>query len=522
MHKIVVSILAFLAVNIGFYAQQDIVVVENDSMRIEVELLGPEINSDFDDYAPVITADGETIYFTSRRSFTDREKKRNRESNERIYYAEFDEEENQWNEAESMPESVNLPRRNTSNVAISNDGQRLLIYKDDRYGNGNIFETYAKGNDWSEPVSISDEVNSEFHESSASISPDGKTIYFVSERKGGIGKRDIWKATKNNDGTWGKAENLGNVINTKHDEEAVYIHPDGKTLYFSSKGHKGLGGYDVFKSTYVNGKWTKPVNLGAPINSDEDDLFFVLAANGKKGYYATARGGGVKNIYEIRFIPIDKEKEDKGPDLTVFKGVIKECDGKTPIYADIEVVDNETDEIVGTYNSNESTGKYLISLPSGRNYGVNVNAKGYLFSSHSFDLSNDSVVGYNEVKKDLCLDKIKVGSKVVLNNIFFDYAKATLRKESKNELMRLKRILDESPNLKIEIGGHTDNRGADDYNNRLSKNRARSVVNYLVENGIDRSRITYKGYGKSQPVATNDTEEGRQENRRVEFKVISN
>lgn len=514
--------LIFFLTSISLFAQDNIIVVENDSMRIEVELLGNEINSDYDDYAPVITADGETIYFTSRRAFTEKEIKKNKTSSERIYYAEYDEKSDKWNEAHTLPESVNIPGRNTSNVAISNDGQRLLVYKDDKYGNGNIFETYAKGNDWSEPVSISDEVNSEDHESSASISPDGKTIYFVSERKGGVGKRDIWKATKNNDGTWGKAENLGKVINTKEDEEAVYIHPDGKTLYFSSKGHKGLGGYDVYKSTYVNGAWTKPINLGAPINSDADDLFFVLAANGKKGYYATAKGGDVKNIYEIRFIPIDKEKEDKGPDLTVFKGVIKECDGNTPIYADIEVVDNETEEIVGTYNSNESTGKYLISLPSGRNYGVNVNAKGYLFSSHSFDLSNDSVVGYNEVKKDLCLNKIKVGTKVVLNNIFFDYAKASLRKESKNELMRLKRILDDSPNLKIEIGGHTDNRGAEDYNLRLSKHRARSVVDYLVEQGIDKSRLTYKGYGKSQPVAPNETEEGRQENRRVEFKIISN
>ena len=177
--------------------------------------------------------------------------------------------------------------------------------------------------------------------------------------------------------------------------------------------------------------------------------------------------------------------------------------------------------MIATYNSNSQTGRYLISLPSGRNYGININAEGFLFSSQSFDLTSDSLSVYNEVAKDVCLNKIKVGTKVVLKNIFFDFNKSTLRSESIAELNRLKRILNDNSTMKIEIGGHTDSKGSAEYNKKLSNDRAQSVVNYLIENGISASRLTYIGYGKDQPVATNETEEGRQENRRVEFKVMS-
>lgn len=518
-------LLLFVAVSGVIFSQGNkLIITERDTLRIEIERLGDEVNSDFNDYAPVITADGGYMYFTSRRPYSEKEKKKNRESMERIYEAIWDDENNKWQPAEPLPQDVNLDGRNISNVAISNDGQRLLIYQDDKYGNGDIYEAFLSGATWSAPLSLGNAINSDAHESSASISPDGKTIYFVSDRKGGLGGRDIWKASKDKNGVWNEAENLGISINTKEDEEGVFIHPDGRTLYFSSKGHGSLGGYDIYKSELKNGNWTKPVNMGEPINTPENDLFFVLAANGKTGYYATGRNGGVINIYEIRFTPIVKDVEEPvsaGPQLTVFKGVIKDCETGLPISAIIEVTDNEKNEVIATYNSNSQTGKYLISLPSGKNYGININAEGFLFSSQSFDLTSDSLSVYNEVVKDVCLDKIKVGTKVVLKNIFFDFNKSTLRSESIAELNRLKRILDDNASMKIEIGGHTDSRGSAEYNKKLSNDRAQSVVNYLIDNGIDTSRLTYKGYGKDQPVATNETEEGRQDNRRVEFKVIS-
>lgn len=498
---------------------QRIIVKEYDSLRIEIEELDNAINSDFNDYAPVITADKSVMFFTSRRPFTDKEKNKNKEGSENIYEAIFDEEDSVWLEAEALKPPINDPKRFNSNIAVSNDGQRLLVYMDDGYGYGDIFESYLVGNKWSEPQSMGKAINSEDHESSASIAPDGRTIYFVSDRKGGVGGRDIWSATKNSAGEWSDAENLGEVINTKKNEEGVFIHPDGRTLYFSSQGHNSIGGYDVFKTVLQeDGSWSKPVNLGDPINTDGDDLFFVLTADGKTGYYASNRSGKIKNIFEIRFFPLEKAIDD-GPKLTVFKGKIFDEKSKAPIGATIVVVDNKKDEIIGTYASNSETGKYLISLPAGKNYGINISKEGYLFSSHSFDLSNDTINEYKEVKKDIPLKKLEVGSRVVLSNIFFDYDKATLRPESKTELKRLKDVLDTNPNMSLEIGGHTDSRGSAEYNARLSKNRAKSVVQYLIDKGIDAGRLTYKGYSESDPVATNDTEEGRQENRRVEFKV---
>ena len=500
-----------------------LIIHENDSMRLEIRPLFM-INSEFHDYAPVITADGSQLFFTSRRPYTDKEILRNKEGNENIYMSEYNEDSKQWRKPKPLPEVINTQGRHNSILAISNDGQRLLKYQDDKYGNGDILESYLKGEEWSEPQSISPMINSSFHESSASISPDGKTIYYVSERKGGVGGRDIWMCSKNSHGKWGDPKNLGNVVNTELDEEAVFIHPDGKTLYFSSKGHNSMGGYDIFKTVFSDGKWSKPENLDRPINTEGDDLFFVVAANGKVAYFASNRDGKVKNIYQVEFFPLETEEKkstSSSPNLTVLKGVVTDRETGKPLEAIIEVTDNEKNEVIAKFNSNSTTGKYLVSLPSGTNYGVNIQAEGYLFESFSFDLAK-SDAAYQEVIRDVQLNKLKAGTKVILKNIFFDFDKATLRKESFGELARLVQIMNQYPNLKIEIGGHTDGKGSDEYNNRLSKERSSAVVDYLIEKGIQRDRLTFKGYGKSQPIATNETEEGRQENRRVEFKIISN
>lgn len=521
MIKTLVFLIIIALFPLFLLAQSGLVIRETDSVRIEISPL-KELNSSFSDYSPVITADGSQLFFTSRRPVTDKEKARNKEGREMIYVSDYDDVDNEWIEPVLLGKEVNIPGRQNSVIAISNDGQRLLKYQDDQYGNGDIYESYLKGMKWSDPISISTEINSNFHESSASIAPDGRTIYFVSNRKGGQGGRDIWLTKKNERGEWSAPENLGAIVNTNQDEEAVFIHPDGKTLYFSSKGHNSLGGYDIYRTTLVNGKWTQPQNLGEPLNTTGNDLFFVLTANGRRGYLASDRNGGVLNIYEVNFIPLERKDGTKNsePRLTVLKGVITDKQTGLPLEATIEVVDNVKNEVIATFNSNSSTGRYLVSLPSGMNYGVTVQAEGYLFESFSFDLPDTAA--YVEVIRDVQLNKLKAGTKVILKNIFFDFDKASLRNESVAELTRLVRIMNEYPNLKIEIGGHTDGKGSDEYNNRLSRDRAESVVNYLIENGIDKSRLSFKGYGKTQPIASNDTEEGRQENRRVEFKIISN
>lgn len=487
-----------------------------DSIKIEIVRMDDHINSPFDDYAPVITADGHQLFFTSRRPHTEKEKKKNSISTENIYISVCDD-NNHWSSAEALPENVNLKGRNNSNNALSNDGSRLLIYQDDKFGNGDVYECILKGNIWSDPVSLGEPINSSSHESSASISPDGKTIYFVSNRPGGVGGRDIWKCTKMQNNEWGKAENLGRNINTLKDEEAVFIHPDGKTLYFSSQGFKSMGGFDVHKSVFENGKWSKPINLGTPINGKGDDLFFVLEASGRKGYY-TKTGENGKDLYEIIFTP-QKINTNSDPKLTVLKGTVSDAVTKSFVESDIEIIDNDKNQIISTFHSNSATGKFLVSLPAGKNYGIHVSAKGYLFHSENFELTDTA--SYNEVVKHIFLNKMEEGTKVILRNIFFDTGKSTLRPSSVAELERLKEILVNNPDLKIEISGHTDNQGGDEFNKKLSESRAKAVVDYLISNNIVSERLTSKGYGKTQPISGNEDETGRQQNRRTEFKIIS-
>ncbi len=486
----------------------------NDSVKIEIIKLDNTINSEYDDYAPVITADRHQMFFTSRKPFTEKEKRKNSESMEHIFSSNADE-KGSWLASTALSKNINVDGLNNSNIAISNDGHILFIYQDDKSGNGDIYQCELNGDKWSDPVSLGNPINSKHHESSATLAPDGKTLYFVSNRPGGAGGRDIWMCVKDAKGKWGAATNLGRTINSNLDEEAVFIHPDGKTLYYSSKGFKSIGGYDIYKTTLEKGKWSKPVNLGAPINSDADDLFFVLDASGKKGYYTSAAGGN-KDIYEINFIPLKKLVNNE-PKLTVLKGTVKDAVSKEAIEATIEIIDNEKNEIISTFKSNSSTGRFLVSLPAGKNYGIHVSANGYLFHSENFELSDTA--SYNEVTKNILLNKLEKGTKVVLRNIFFDTGKSTLRPQSVAELQRLLDILSKNPSIHIEISGHTDNVGTDEFNNKLSEARAKTVVDYLITNGVNKDRLTFKGYGKNQPISSNETEEGKQQNRRTEFKI---
>lgn len=490
---------------------------KDDLEKITITNLGKTINTPFSKYAPVISADGEMMIFTSRRPVTEKEINKKKQGMENVYESYYDEKKKKWNIAERLSESINQPGRHNSAIALSNDGQRMLLYRDDENGNGDIYESILEGEAWSEPVKLPEPINSEDHESSASISPDGYTIYFVSNRKGGQGGRDIWMCQQDKDGKWGKAENLGNVINTPKDEEGIFIHPDGKTIYFSSKGHKSLGGYDIFKSVFENGKWTIPENLGVPINTPDDDLYFVVTADSKIGYYASAKSGGIgeKDIYKI--YPI--KKKDKGPKLTLFKGIVIDKVTLVPLESEIEITDNEKNKIISKIKSNSITGKFLISLPSGKNYGINVKKVGYLFYSDNVIIPDTAA--YKEIIKTVPLEKIIVGNKIVLRNIFYDFDKATLRPESISEIERLIQLLNNNSTIKIELSSHTDSKGTDEYNIKLSQARAQSVIDYLISKGIDKDRLIAKGYGELQPIATNDTEEGRQMNRRTEFKILS-
>ena len=310
-----------------------------------------------------------------------------------------------------------------------------------------------------------------------------------------------------------------------------------------------MGGYDIFKSVYdeKTKTWSKPQNMGYPLNTADDDVFFVMSASGKHGYYSSlnANGYGEKDIYMITFLgpekPMALDNEDNllanraapvkekvtaktiaitEAKLTILKGVITDAVTLHPLEAIIEIVDNEKNEIIATFTSNSSSGKYLVSLPAGKNYGIAVKKENYLFHSENFDIPLTSA--FQEITKDVALKNVAVGSKIVLNNIFFDTDKSILRKESDNELARLYKLLVDAPALEIEIAGHTDSQGGAEHNQKLSENRAKAVVDYLVKAGISMSRLTFKGYGEDQPTASNETKEGRQLNRRTEFTILKN
>ena len=514
-----------------------------------IDNAGPEINSQYPDYAPVISADESVMMFTSRRDNTTGG---GTDINDMLYYEDIyisTGVDGKWVPAKNMGKPVNTENRHDATVAISADGQKLLIYLDDMTrGSGNIYMCEQKGITWTKPDKLNDNVNSKFHESSASITPDGNTLYFVSNKEGGFGGHDIYKCLWDpKKQRWNEAENLGPTINTPYEEYSTFIHPDGKTLYFSSEGHTSMGGFDVFKTVWDDKKkkWSKPENLGYPINTADDDVDFVLSASGKHAYFASykADGYGEKDIYMITFITpknpvlntednllasltepvketvIAKEVAVPTTQVSILKGTIFDAVTKQLLEADIELVDNQLNQVIATFKSNSVTGKFLVSLPAGKNYGIAVKKDGYLFHSENFDIPASA--GYQEYVKDIGLKNIAVGTKIVLRNIFFDFDKATLRPESASELERLIKLLQDVPSMKIEIGGHTDSKGSDEYNMKLSASRAQSVVDYLSTHGIDKGRLTSKGYGETKPMATNDTDEGRQLNRRTEFEIKS-
>lgn len=513
-------------------------------VRVFIDNVGPEINTKYPEYGAVISADESVIIFTSRRDNTtggEIDMGLN-EYFEDIYIA--NKKDGKWSPAVNIGPPINTPGHDAT-AGLSPDGQTLYIYIDNK-GDGNIYECNLKGTTWTKPEKMNKYIDTDAHESTASLSFDERTLYFVSNRKGGLGDRDIYYSQKDEKGRWAKPTNIGAPINTQYGEEGVFIHPDGKTMYFSSQGLNTMGGYDIFKSTLVNGIWTDPVNLGYPINTPDDDVFFAISASGKHGYYSSfnASGYGEKDIYIITFLGDEKpmllNNEDNllasaaepvkerviappvaitTAQITILKGVITDEKTGQPLEAAIELVDNDKNEVIANFKSNSTTGKYLVSLPSGKNYGIAVKADGYLFHSENFTIP--ATASYQEITKDIALKKFDVGSKIVLKNIFFDFDKATLRKESTNELERLTKLLNDMPSLKIEISGHTDSKGNAAYNQTLSDARSKSVVDYLIAKGIAADRLTHKGYGLTQPIATNDTEEGRQLNRRTEFKIIS-
>ncbi|MDQ3192410.1 MAG: OmpA family protein [Bacteroidota bacterium] len=583
----------------------------------KIDCLNDSINTPFPEYSPVVSLDESTLIFTSRRPGTSGSMAES-VHNEDIYIS-YKDNNGVWSEAKSIGININTLDHEAS-IGLSADGLKLFIYKSDEGGSIWMSENY--GEDWSVPEKLKFDVNSEHWETHAVITSDQKVIYFASDRPGGFGGRDIWMCKRLPNGQWAKAQNLGPEINTKYNEDAPFIHPNGKTIFFSSDGHKTMGGFDIFYSEIQEeGKWTSPENMGYPINTTDDDIYFVTSGDGKRGYFSSIRDkckgekdifmvtiddieveaitvlrgkitidGGEKlppgalifvtdietgivvnesrpntrtNVYTLAlspgpngktysisyeaegFIPIlstveieagtgyqeiEKELflhpinfESKSKGTVSLSGTIKNKQGEFINGTEIVVIDNKTGEEVGTYKTIDSLTYYFV-LQLGENYNVSFEAEDYLF--HSENINIPVKPEYTEIKKNIILEKIETGTKIVLNNIFFDHNKSVLRQESNVELEKLYKLLSERPEMKIEVGGHTDSKGNADVNMKLSKDRAQAVVNHLSNKGISSNRIISKGYGKDYPIAPNNLPDGKpnlegmQQNRRVEFKIL--
>ncbi len=526
--------------------------------RVWIDNLGKKINTKYPEYSPMVNADESVIIFTTRRESgigddTDIVDMGFMED----IFTSYKDVNGEWVQSVGFDENINTKSHDATS-GFSNDGLTVFIYYGHK-GMGDIYVSKKIAGVWTKAKSIGKKINGKnTHETSACLSFDGKKLFFSSNREGGFGGHDIWVSSWDEDKMeWGEPHNLGGVINTKFDERGVFKHPDGKTIYFASDGHPGMGGYDVFYSIEKeDGGWEKPINIGYPISTPDDDVHFVMSASGKHGYYSSFRedGEGEKDLYIITFLgpkkipllsgednllasvvaPVKEELvqpkvEVRMKNLSILKGLVLDSETKNPVNSQIELIDNGTQSLVSEFNNDSESGKFIISLPAGKNYGIAVKADGYLFHSENFDIPKSA--GFREYEKIVYLKKIKKGESIVLRNIFFDLAKYSLKPESKIELDRLIQLLTDNPELRIEISGHTDSRGKTSYNQELSEDRSKAVVDYLVAiGGFPRERFEFKGYGESKPLYSNediadmkvkeDREEAHALNRRTEFKIL--
>jgi len=511
-----------------------------------IENMGPAINSEWDDFAPVVTANENFMAFTTRRQ------ENNTNENvfdDMLYYEDvfYSEKVNdKWLPATKVGPPVNILYHD-SNLAISADGKELYLYRSEN--GGDIFLSNRNPNGtWTEPIALNQNINSTFSENSVSISPDGNMLFFSSDRPITPDKTDldIYLSVKDGKGQWGAAKNLGSMINTPYDEDGPFIDYDGKTLYFSSKGHKGMGGYDIYKSTLdaATGEWSEPLNLGYPMNSPDNDVYFVATPDGKRGYYASAKvdGLGFTDIYHIRLADmeappkkIEAKKVEPEPEKPLITPPVIEKPKLLPVILVIKAVDSSTKETLEAELSivEAGTGKavplqtageglYEATFLSSKEIVLNITAQksGYMYKNVALSVPA-STSQENRLLRQIPLDKIQVGYSRVIRNIYFDFGTARLKNESNPELDKLLKVLQENPNYVIEISGHTDNIGGKDFNLWLSERRAQAVVDYMIKKGQVEGRFLVEGYGEEKPIASNDDEDwGRELNRRVEFKVL--
>jgi outer membrane protein OmpA-like peptidoglycan-associated protein len=478
------------------------------------ENLGSQVNSPYDDLGPIITADGRTIYFGRENA---PENIGGKNDGEDIYITTSSDGIT-WSKSKNVGPPINNAETNNM-AAVSADNNMLIFCMSDGF---QIRKRTKTG--WSEPEYLNVRFRNEAKTMEANLSADGKAIVFTSKLTQNLfydagddaREKDVYVTLQDEKGNWSAPINLGKQINTSGDELSPFLAADGRTLYFASNGRPGYGNYDIFMSKRGNSwtDWTEPVNLGPEINTHSFDAYYTLSAAADYAIMVSDRNSiGASDLVRIKLPEAIK------PDpVVLLLGRTLNAKTKQPVSADIFFEDLTARKEVGEAISDPNTGSYRITLTKGKNYGIRAEAKGYLSVNENLELA--SVSEYKEINKDLLLMPIMVGESIMLNNVFFEQGRPSLKSQSFPELDRLVEIMQDNPTVKIELGGHTDNVGNKDALKTLSENRVKAVKEYLVAKGINKDRITGKGYGGTVPVVPNTSEANRQRNRRVEFKIV--
>ena len=544
-------------------------------LRVWIDNVGEKINSPYPEHSPLVSADGRKMFLTSRRPDS---KGGLMDENEMyfedVYYVE--KVDGEWTEIKNIGDSVNTNYHDAT-VGLTADGFGLLVFRGINKKSGGIYLSRQDDNGiWSTPKRfVPDEPKIKNHTPSGTFTFDEKRAYFVSDLPGSLGKHDIFYTEWNEEEKkWGENIRLPDNINTELDERGVFLMPDDKTLYFSSEGHGSMGGLDIFKTVLQDdGSWSDPVNVGYPINTPDDDLYFVLTGNGRYGYYSTYREGGFgdKDIYKITFLGDPKEPAISAiqpsldlvfaddiyadifePDNPILTGKITDGLDGLPCDAEVEIINITKDQVVNKFRSNGENGEYSVTVEPATEYTISVSKYGYTFKSENFKIAPGE--GYRKYIKDIEIfaveDLLAVNenpngnsstgdgtdstkktppASFKLNNILFKFDSYQLTSIARRDLDKLATLMKENKGVKIQINGYTDSRGVKSYNVRLSKNRAKAVRDYLIAKGIDKSRLSFKGFGATNPIVTDaeiakmtsaaDRRAAHLKNRRTEFEI---
>ncbi|HLK96419.1 MAG TPA: OmpA family protein, partial [Hymenobacter sp.] len=483
---------------------------------VQPQRLGSPLNTFRFQYFPVLTADNRFLLFTGRPTA---------ESGEDLFVSRMNK-DGSVSDPASISTLINTSY-NEGAGSISGDGKTLVFASCDRpnsVGNCDLYISLRTGNNWSKPQNLGRTVNSPEWDSQPTLSADGRTLYFTSTRRGGQGQEDIYVTMLGKDGLWSPARNLGKPVNTAGKDMAPFIHASGTTLYYVTDGLVGMGGLDVYRCEQQGAsQWSEPQNLGYPLNTHENEASLFISSDNRRGFCSRSRAAepGVKQERDrpVELFSFEVPQPVRSRETSTYtQGRVFDASTKKPIQADVQLYDLNTNELTQYVTSDAENGDYTLVLNEGRQYAMYAAADKYLMKSLSFDYSDKR--SFDPLTLDIYLDPVRSGRSIVLNNLFFDTNQFELKPKSRTELNRLVDFMKQYADVQVEIIGHTDDVGTDEDNLGLSQNRAKSVYTYLISQGVKAARLRFKGYGESKPLVANDSEDHRQQNRRIELRIL--